>query len=79
MAFGPIRVMPTNTPLDLTQVLQNPGCSYWLKNAITESLKRDPVDAAADAEVLALLLTNRCTALFDQKRQNQQTPTTSPC
>ena len=40
----------------ITAVLEDPAASYWLKSALTESLKRDIVDAANDAEVLATLL-----------------------
>lgn len=49
---------PPNLPT-FEQVLQNPGTSYWLRNAIGASLKRDPVDAANDAELLSLLLARR--------------------
>lgn len=43
------------TPQD---VLADPAASYWLKDAIRALLERDPVDAACDAEVLAMLFSN---------------------
>ena len=36
--------------------LHNPSISYWLKDALRASMKRDPVDALHDAEELAFLL-----------------------
>jgi hypothetical protein len=50
---------PPNLPT-IEHILQNPGTSYWLCNAIESSLKRDPVDAAGDAKLLSLLLARRC-------------------
>ena len=44
----------------IEQVLQNQGTSFWLRDAIESSLKRDPVDAAQDAELLSSLLARRC-------------------
>ncbi len=41
---------------DIAKVLADRAASYWLKNAITTALTRDPVDAANDAEKLLLLL-----------------------
>ena len=37
----------------------DPALSFWFKNALTEALKRDPVDAANDAGLLALVLDKR--------------------
>ncbi len=45
--------MPTDR---IKQTLRNEGTSYWLKDAIRANLERDPVDAAADASLLASLL-----------------------
>jgi transcription initiation factor TFIIIB Brf1 subunit/transcription initiation factor TFIIB len=41
-------------------ILSDPAASYWLKKALRSALKRDPVDAAADAEILAATLRARC-------------------
>ncbi len=49
--------MPTDR---IQQALRNQGTSYWLKDAITRNLERDPVDAAADASLLASLLNEYC-------------------
>lgn len=38
------------------EVLADPAASTWLKTALQAGLKRDPVDAANDAEVLARVL-----------------------
>jgi hypothetical protein len=40
-------------------IIGNPSTSYWLSDALNASLKRDPIDAAHDAEQLASLLTQR--------------------
>lgn len=45
-------------------VLADPAASFWLKNALRSALRRDPVDAANDAEVLAKLLDERCRKLL---------------
>ena len=44
---------------ELVAVLANPATSYWLRDAITTSLERDPFDAERDALTLAALLTRR--------------------
>jgi len=42
------------------QVLADPATSFWLCRALRGALVLDPVDAANDAEVLAMLLDERC-------------------
>ena len=42
-------------------ILTDPTSSYWIKDALRAALERDPVDAANDAEILALVLDQRCT------------------
>jgi len=42
------------------QIMDDPGAAMWLKRALMAALKRDPVDAANDAEVLARVLDRRC-------------------
>lgn len=41
------------------EVLRSPATSFWLRDAISTSMKRDPVDALSDAEVLLDLLKRR--------------------
>lgn len=41
------------------ELLRSPGTSFWLRDAISSSMKRDPVDALSDAEVLLDLLKRR--------------------
>ena len=45
----------------------DPAASYWLKAAITDSGRRDPVDALADAEALVIILQLRLDALLRVK------------
>lgn len=40
-------------------IIDDPAVSCWLKQALEGALRRDPVDAANDAEVLAGLLIER--------------------
>ncbi|HFL7769811.1 TPA: hypothetical protein ACG47G_004354 [Pseudomonas aeruginosa] len=40
-------------------LLTSPGTSYWLRDAISSSMRRDPVDALSDAEVLLDVLRRR--------------------
>ena len=44
---------------DIHAIIGNPSTSYWLSDALRAALKRDPIDAAHDAEQLASLLTQR--------------------
>lgn len=50
----------------ISAVIGDPGTSYWLKDALSRSLDRDPVDSVNDAEALHELLEARATALFDK-------------
>jgi hypothetical protein len=52
----------------LNAILNDPAASYWLKDALRSALKRDIVDAANDAQVLAEVLADRCTDLTCPKR-----------
>jgi hypothetical protein len=49
---------------EINRTLNDPTASYWLKANILAALKRDPVDAANDAEVLSLLLGARAAAML---------------
>ncbi len=50
----------------VAKVLNDPACSYWLRTALDTALRRDPVDAANDAELLARLLDERCRVLLGE-------------
>jgi len=45
-------------------VLADPAASSWIKRALSLALSVDPVDAANDAEFLALLLETRCVEIL---------------
>lgn len=45
-------------------ILDDFSASYWIKNALRSALERDPVDAANDAEILAVALREHCDAIF---------------
>ena len=47
---------PETSGEDIQRVLKDPAASFWLKKALEDALKRDPVDAANDADTLNLLL-----------------------
>jgi len=49
-----------NSAQQIQAVLDDPSTSYWLRDALRAALKRDPVDAANDSRILALLLEARC-------------------
>ena len=51
-------------PPSADDLLRDPACSYWLRHALNSALARDPVDAANDAEVLAMVLDARCRMLL---------------
>ncbi len=44
------------------QLLASPSTSDWLKAALQEALRRDPIDSANDATVLAEVLNARADA-----------------
>jgi hypothetical protein len=48
----------------IEEILRDPSASCWLKTALRSALARDPVDAANDAEVMALLLDRRCRSML---------------
>ncbi len=55
---------------DMTRTLNDPSASYWLKKTMLEAMRRDPVDSAKDAEVLAALLRARAEAMMRGDRVN---------
>lgn len=44
---------------ELQITLDSPAASYWLKDALAQLDKRDPVDALADAQALVYLMQQR--------------------
>lgn len=44
--------------MNIEAILQSPTVSFWVKDALQSALKRDPVDAANDAEMLAAILSS---------------------
>lgn len=46
------------------ELLCSLSSSTWLKDALRSALSRDPVDAARDAELLALVLSSRADSLL---------------
>jgi hypothetical protein len=53
---------------EVRQILNGPATSYWLKDALTSALDRDPVDACNDAELLAMVLGHRADQITDTAR-----------
>lgn len=49
----------------ISDVLADPATSAWLKAALLEALRRDPVDALNDALVLSVLLDARLREVLD--------------
>ena len=45
-------------------IVADPATSEWLRLALTDSMNRDPVDAANDAETLASVLTMRAEVML---------------
>lgn len=52
-------ITPDNCAMVADAILDSPTASFWLKEALESAWKRDCVDAAADAELLAKILTAR--------------------
>lgn len=48
-------------------ILNDPASSFWLKEAVVQSLRRDPVDALDDAEVLVEVLKGRLQELQEKR------------
>ena len=43
----------------VSDLLADRTASYWLKSAVAECMRRDPVDALNDAEYLRILMASR--------------------
>lgn len=64
-----VSTMSTTELLSISELLNSPTLSTWLRDALTQALKRDPVDAANDAELLSQLLSARCDQLLQQAKR----------
>lgn len=49
---------------DIQDALNTPSMSYWLRDALISALRRDCVDGARDAQILAAWLARRCDAVL---------------
>lgn len=47
----------------IAAVIADPGVRYWVKDALQHAARRDPLDALADAELIADLLRRRFDAV----------------
>ena len=52
--------------MNLNEILEDPGVSYWLKDAIKTAYERDPVDALHDARRLLKMLAERYTRIVNR-------------
>ena len=50
--------------ITVQDIMTDPTASNWLKRALGEALLLDPVDAANEAEILALVLSERADSLL---------------
>ncbi len=50
---------PPADPPSIESMLADAAASIWFKTSLQDALKRDPIDAANDADVLARLLHRR--------------------
>jgi hypothetical protein len=51
---------------EIRQILNGPGVSSWMRVALSTALTRDPVDAANDAAMVALVLERRAQEIAAQ-------------
>ena len=52
--------------MNLNEILEDPGISSWLKDAIKAAYDRDPVDALHDARRLLKMLGERYTRIVNR-------------
>lgn len=50
--------------IEIQTVLNDPSTSTWLRQALENALRRDPVDAARDAELCSIVLQRRADELL---------------
>jgi uncharacterized protein YggE len=60
--------MTTSFSQLVESVLADQTTSFWFRDALSQALKRDPVDAHADAEALTQLLQTRLDTLIQSSR-----------
>ena len=53
---------------DIQAALAAPSMSHWLRDALVSALRRDCVDVASDAQILAGWLARRCEAVVGSSR-----------
>jgi len=51
---------------EIRHILQDGSVSFWLREALKKALDRDPVDAANDAGLLAIILDKRAATLLEK-------------
>ena len=56
----------TRSIMTLNEILNDPGISYWLKDAIKTAYERDPIDALHDARRLLKMLGERYTQIVNR-------------
>lgn len=59
----------TTPKINIEEILNSPSTSYWLKNAIKQSLERDIVDALDDAESLTVILSQHFEKILEEAKQ----------
>jgi hypothetical protein len=52
--------------MNLNEILEDPGISWWLKDAIRTAYERDPVEALHDARRLLKMLAERYTRIVNR-------------
>lgn len=58
--------MPSDSTKIIAHLLADPAVSFWLKNAITDLLKRDSLDAAKDSKILYAVMKLRINEIMDK-------------
>lgn len=59
--------------MTIQQILNDPSTSYWLRDALTTSLNRDPVDALNDVDILLTACEKRLTDIQNLHANRQET------
>jgi hypothetical protein len=58
----------------ILEVIAEPWCSYWLRNAARAAMTRDPVDVLDDAEILLMMLQRWVWAVRDAAKAAAEEP-----
>lgn len=59
-------MLDLKSSMNLNEILEDPGASCWLKDAIKTAYERDPVDALHDARRLLKMLAERYTQVVNR-------------